>query len=153
MFNRGSGSGIESKRTDESFYSGIVVKNDDPLKLNRVKVYIPMLSNQPFDDWFEKYEEIKQKVTADPTLKDFDERKIMLFFDGDMDYAHLASKLNLPTVNTEDATKIGMAYKNLDVKGVYNLRGLIQNYKFFPESMIQKYDTNELGVLSSIFTE
>ena len=101
----------------------------------------------------EKYEEIKQKVTADPTLKDFDERKIMLFFDGDMDYAHLASKLNLPTVNTEDATKIGMAYKNLDVKGVYNLRGLIQNYKFFPESMIQKYDTNELGVLSSIFTE
>ena len=27
----------------------------------------------------EKYEEIKQKVIADPTLKDFDERKIMLF--------------------------------------------------------------------------
>jgi len=50
MYNRGSGSGAESKRTDESFYSGIVVKNDDPLKLNRVKIYIPELSNQPFDN-------------------------------------------------------------------------------------------------------
>lgn len=62
MFNRGSGSGVESKRTDESFYSGIVVENNDPLKLNRVKVYIPELSNQPFDDWFEKYEEINVKI-------------------------------------------------------------------------------------------
>lgn len=62
MFNRGSGSGIESKRTDESFYSGIVVKNDDPLKLNRIKIYIPELSNQPFDDWFEKYDEINVKI-------------------------------------------------------------------------------------------
>jgi hypothetical protein len=64
MFNRGSGSGVESKRTDESFYSGIVVKNDDPLKLNRVKIYIPELSNQPFDNWFEEYDEINVKIAG-----------------------------------------------------------------------------------------
>ncbi len=101
----------------------------------------------------EKHQNVKEQVSADSTLNLTDVPKIMLFFDGDMEYAHLASKLNMPTMNDEDATKIGMSYKNLEVKGIYNLRGLIQNYKFFPESMIQKYDTNELGVLSSIFTE
>lgn len=64
MYNRGSGSGIESKRKDESFYRGIVVKNDDPLNLNRVKVYIPELSNQPFDDWFGKFDEINIKIAG-----------------------------------------------------------------------------------------
>ena len=101
----------------------------------------------------EKHQNVKEQVNADSTLNLTDVPKIMLFFDGDMNYAHLASKLNMPTMNDEDASKIGMSYKNLEVKGVYNLRELIQNYKFFPESMIQKYDTNELGVLSSIFTE
>lgn len=101
----------------------------------------------------EKYEEVKEKVKADSTLNDFDERKIMLFFDGDMDYAYLASNLTMPSVNSEDATKIGMTYKNLDIKGVFSLRNFTRRYKFFPESMIQKYDTNELGVLSTIFTE
>lgn len=62
MFNRGSGSGIESRRNDESFYRGIVVKNNDPAKLNRVKVYIPELSNQPYDEWFSKYDEINVKM-------------------------------------------------------------------------------------------
>ena len=62
MFIRGSGSGIESKRVDISFYRGVVVKNDDPLKLCRVKVYIPELSNQPFDDWFEKYDAMDIKA-------------------------------------------------------------------------------------------
>lgn len=56
MFIRGSGSGSEYRRNDNSFYRGIVVKNDDPLKLNRVKVYIPELSNQPFDDWFGEFQ-------------------------------------------------------------------------------------------------
>jgi hypothetical protein len=62
MFNRGSGSGLESRRVDESFYRGIVVKNDDPLGLNRVKIYIPELSNQPFEEWFEKLDEISVKA-------------------------------------------------------------------------------------------
>lgn len=61
MFVRGNISGIESRRNDESFYRGIVVKNNDPLKLNRVKVYIPELSNQPFDNWFDKFDEINVK--------------------------------------------------------------------------------------------
>lgn len=58
MFIRGSGAGKEARRNDESFYRGIVVKNNDPLKMNRVKIFIPELSNQPFDEWFEKYEEM-----------------------------------------------------------------------------------------------
>lgn len=62
MFNRGSGTGVESKRNDESFYRGIVVKNNDPSRMNRVKVFIPELSNQPFEDWFEKYDEINIKI-------------------------------------------------------------------------------------------
>lgn len=56
MFVRGSGSGNEYRRDDQNFYRGIVVQTNDPLRLNRVKVYIPELSNQPFDDWFEKFE-------------------------------------------------------------------------------------------------
>lgn len=62
MFVRGNISGRESKRYDDTFYRGIVVKNNDPLKLNRVKVYIPELSNQPFDEWFEEFEEINVKL-------------------------------------------------------------------------------------------
>ena len=61
MFIRGSGAGNEYRRNDQSYYRGIVVKNNDPLRLNRVKIYIPELTNQPFDDWFEKYDEINVK--------------------------------------------------------------------------------------------
>jgi hypothetical protein len=56
MFVRGSGSGNEYRRVDNSFYRGIIVKNNDPEKLNRVKIYIPELTNQPYDEWFEKFE-------------------------------------------------------------------------------------------------
>lgn len=56
MFVRSSGSGNEYKRIDNSFYRGVIVKNNDPLKINRVKVFIPELSNQPYDDWFEAFE-------------------------------------------------------------------------------------------------
>lgn len=52
MFIRGSSSGQEAGRYDTSFYRGIVVKNDDPLKLNRVKIYIAEIVNQPMDNWF-----------------------------------------------------------------------------------------------------
>ena len=62
MFIRGSGGGDENKRIDNSFYRGIVVKNNDPLKLNRVKVYISELSNQPFDSWFDDYDSISVKA-------------------------------------------------------------------------------------------
>jgi hypothetical protein len=56
MFVRGSSSGEEYRRVDNSFYRGIVVKNNDPEKLNRVKVYIPEISNQPYDEWLESYD-------------------------------------------------------------------------------------------------
>lgn len=61
MFIRGSGSGQEYKRVDNAFYKGVVVKNKDPLKLNRVKVYIPELSNQPNESWFDEFDEINVK--------------------------------------------------------------------------------------------
>jgi hypothetical protein len=56
MFVRGSGAGAEYRRNDQSFFRGIVVKNNDPLKMNRVKVFIPELSNQPYDEWIEKFQ-------------------------------------------------------------------------------------------------
>ena len=62
MFIRGNGSGKEFRRNDQSFYRGIVVKTDDPLRMNRVKVFIPELSNQPFDNWFETDEDLSFKV-------------------------------------------------------------------------------------------
>ena len=58
MFVRGSGSGNEYKRVDNSFYRGIVVKNNDPLGLYRVKVYVPELTIQPFDSWIDEFENI-----------------------------------------------------------------------------------------------
>jgi hypothetical protein len=70
MFARGSGSGVEYKRVDNSFYRGIVVKNNDPLKLNRVKVYIPELTNQPFDNWLDEYDDINVKAPGTNNEKD-----------------------------------------------------------------------------------
>jgi hypothetical protein len=79
MFIRGSGSGIESKRNDESFYRGIVVKNNDPLKMNRVKVYIPELTNQPFEEWFEKYDELNIKIPGINTTEKDSWKDIQIF--------------------------------------------------------------------------
>lgn len=57
MFVRGDNKGTEASREDFSFYRGIVVKNNDPLKMNRVKIFIPELTNQSYDSWLEKYEQ------------------------------------------------------------------------------------------------
>lgn len=53
MFVRGVNEPIEFNRVDNSFYKGIVVSNNDPLQMFRVKIYIPELSNQPINDWLE----------------------------------------------------------------------------------------------------
>lgn len=58
MFVRTSNNGVEFKRADQTFYKGIVVKNYDPQKLYRVKVYIPEISNQPLEDWLNKYKRL-----------------------------------------------------------------------------------------------
>jgi len=55
MFVRGSNNAREYKRNDTAFYKGIVVKNNDPLKIHRVKIFIPELSNQPLDGWLKEY--------------------------------------------------------------------------------------------------
>lgn len=76
MFVRGSGSGVEYKRVDNSFYRGVVVKNNDPLKLNRVKVYIPELTNQPFDSWFDEYDNININSVGTNTDTKWNEKDI-----------------------------------------------------------------------------
>jgi len=65
MFVRGSGSGEEYKRVDIAPYRGIVVDTNDPLKRNRVRVYVPELTNQPFDGWFDTHIEINVKSPGD----------------------------------------------------------------------------------------
>jgi hypothetical protein len=70
MYIRGSGVGQEFKRNDTNFYRGIVMKNDDPLALNRVKVYISEISNQPYDEWFDKFENINVKVAGENNIGD-----------------------------------------------------------------------------------
>jgi hypothetical protein len=64
-----SGSNNHRKQTSprnagRSFYRGVVVKNYDPLSRNRVKVFIPDVTNQPNDDWFEEFEIIKTKIAG-----------------------------------------------------------------------------------------
>jgi hypothetical protein len=62
MFNRGNGFGLEGNRYDNTFYRGIVVDNNDPAKLNRVRIFIPEISNQPYDDWFSEFDAINVKA-------------------------------------------------------------------------------------------
>lgn len=61
MYVRGVDDVIEYKRDDTSFYKGIVVKNNDPQKLYRVKVYIPELSNQPLQNWLAEYKSFSMR--------------------------------------------------------------------------------------------
>lgn len=70
MFIGGSGSGNEFNKNDQGFYRGIVVKNNDPLRLNRVKIYISELSNQPFEEWFDSYDEIEIKTPGENNKED-----------------------------------------------------------------------------------
>lgn len=65
MFNRGSGAGNEYNRYDNTFYRGVVVDNSDPLKMNRVRIFIPEISNQPNDSWLKEFEEFKIKAAGE----------------------------------------------------------------------------------------
>ena len=60
-FARGTDQSKEYQRSDESFYKGIVVKNWDPHKLLRVKIYVPEISNQPLDQWLSQYKLINTR--------------------------------------------------------------------------------------------
>ena len=57
MFVRGTNETTEYSRNDNTFYKGIVVQNNDPLKMFRVKVFIPELSNQPYSNWLQEFEQ------------------------------------------------------------------------------------------------
>ena len=70
MFVRGSNSATEYTRNDTNFYKGIVVKNWDPQKLYRIKVYIPELSNQPLEDWLKEYKTFNMRFPGTNNEKD-----------------------------------------------------------------------------------
>tara|TARA_R110002051_G_scaffold96026_1_gene166127 strand:- start:47 stop:1210 length:1164 start_codon:yes stop_codon:yes gene_type:complete len=55
VYVKGSSKNIEYKKPDHSFYRGIVIDDQDPNKLMRVKVFIPELSNQPYEDWLSDF--------------------------------------------------------------------------------------------------
>tara|TARA_R110002020_G_scaffold156082_1_gene337596 strand:+ start:83 stop:826 length:744 start_codon:yes stop_codon:yes gene_type:complete len=69
-FVRGSNQNIEYKRNDQDFYRGIVIKNWDPQRLYRVKVYIPELSNQPLEDWLQEYEQMDMRFPGTNNTQD-----------------------------------------------------------------------------------
>jgi hypothetical protein len=75
MFIRGSGSGEEYKRIDNAFYRGIVVKNSDPIGLNRIKIFVPELSNQPFDSWLGEYLNFNISSIGENTKTDWSEKE------------------------------------------------------------------------------
>lgn len=77
MYVRGSNNASEYNRNDQAFYKGIVVKNNDPLQLHRVKIFVPELSNQPLEGWLQEYKRLnfrfpgvnnKEDVWADTTV-------------------------------------------------------------------------------------
>lgn len=70
MFVRGSNNAQEYKRNDTSFYKGIVVKNNDPLKLHRLKIYIPELSNQPLEGWLKEYKRLNMRFPGTNNTND-----------------------------------------------------------------------------------
>ena len=70
MFVRGSNAAVEYKRDDTNFYKGIVVKNWDPQKLYRIKVFIPEISNQPLDDWLKNYSNLNFRFPGTNNEKD-----------------------------------------------------------------------------------
>lgn len=70
MFIRGSGSGQEAGRNDTGIYRGVVVKNNDPLRLNRVKIYIPEIVNQPLDNWFGDNDSLDVKFPGENNISD-----------------------------------------------------------------------------------
>ena len=70
MFVRGSNAAVEYNRDDTNFYKGIVVKNWDPQKLYRIKVFIPEISNQPLDDWLKNYKNLNFRFPGTNNEKD-----------------------------------------------------------------------------------
>jgi|TARA_R100001594_G_scaffold7339_1_gene19918 hypothetical protein len=62
MYAKGSISNTEYKNPDHSFYRGIVLDDKDPNKLMRLKVFIPELSNQPYESWFDEYSNGTQEM-------------------------------------------------------------------------------------------
>tara|TARA_R100000322_G_scaffold137835_1_gene93581 strand:+ start:272 stop:1072 length:801 start_codon:yes stop_codon:yes gene_type:complete len=70
QFSRGTNNGSEYERSDHSFYKGIVVKNWDPQKLLRVKIYVPEISNQPLEDWLQEYKNINVRFPGKNNRQD-----------------------------------------------------------------------------------
>jgi hypothetical protein len=144
MFVRGFGLGNESKRDDISFYRGIVVGNNDPLQMNRVKVYIPELSNQPLDEWFDKYDEIKIKFPG-KNLDDESWKDMEIFKEiveklpwAEIMYPVVGESSNGRFFSSSEQTTITDA--NYD-DGVYKKSPDIMEGSFSPAYLYDNYDT------------
>ena len=70
QFSRGTDNGNEYARSDHSFFKGIVVKNWDPHKLLRLKIYVPEISNQPLEDWLTEYKDINVRFPGKNNTQD-----------------------------------------------------------------------------------
>ena len=70
MYVRGVNDSQEYKREENSFFRGIVVKNDDPEKMFRVKIFIPELSNQPLENWLQQHDNINFRFPGQNNEKD-----------------------------------------------------------------------------------
>ena len=74
MYVTGSSKNIQYKKPDHSFYRGIVIDDQDPNKLMRIKVFIPELSNQPYEGWLDDYnngiQTLLQPGAIGPLLKE-----------------------------------------------------------------------------------
>lgn len=70
MLVRGFNESFEYNRDDQTFYKGIVIKNNDPHNLFRVKVFIPELSNQPDTAWLDEIKKIFDKFPGKNVKKD-----------------------------------------------------------------------------------
>tara|TARA_R100000988_G_scaffold49972_1_gene24543 strand:+ start:214 stop:1008 length:795 start_codon:yes stop_codon:yes gene_type:complete len=70
QFSRGTNTGSEYQRSDNSFYKGIVVKNWDPHKLSRIKIFVPEISNQPLEEWLQEYKDINIRFPGKNNIED-----------------------------------------------------------------------------------
>lgn len=77
----------------------------------------------------------------------------VVMFGNNPNAKHLAAKVHLPSVIDEENRKIGEDFLNLKTKGIYSFSNLTQLYKIISPEVKSKYDTHELGILVSFFTD
>lgn len=70
MFVRGANDSPEYKREENSFFRGIVVANNDPEKMYRIKIFVPEVCNQPLEGWLQSFVDINFRFPGTNNTKD-----------------------------------------------------------------------------------